>query len=501
MSPRLPLPAKILFWFFLNVALLVAVFVVLANTEIRFDLNWVFATSARERVDAMRDLVVSELDSTSPQEWDQVIDRFEDAYHVRFALFDEDGNRLIGAVDELPADVRARMKSSHSRPAATAAPHRPRGVGLPSRSLLRTVNPTRYWLLLGFGIDNAQAGGPMRVNLLAEDTSASMGGLLVDFTRWVELGAAAVVLSVLFWWPLLRGMTRAIKQMTHATREIAEGRFDARVTTRRQDELGSLAAAINGMAIRLDGLVNGQRQFLGDVAHELCAPLAKLQIALGIIEQRGDERQRTYARTATEKAGQIAELVNQLLVFSRASFGASAVRIAPLPVRETVAEAVRRETAPEGQLRVEMPAGLTAAADAELLLRALSNLLRNALRYGPPGGTITVRAAAAGPEVAISVGDEGPGVPEAELSKIFDPFYRVDAARARETGGIGLGLTIVKTCVVSCGGTVSARNRSPHGLEVTLLLPRVPVPAEKADQETGAAAAPALVEMLELRRH
>ncbi len=495
MSPRLPLPAKILLWFFLNVALLVAVFVVLASAEIRFDPNWVFATSARERVDAMRELVEGELETTSPQEWDQVIDRFESAYHVRFALYDEKGNRLIGAVDDVPAEVHGRMIWHYHAASPGATGH---WVG-PARAFARTENPTRYWLLVGFTVDNVQTGGAMHVNLLAEDTSARMGGLLLDFNRWLEIGAAAVLLSVLFWWPLLRGMTRAIRQMTHATREIAEGRFDARVKTRRQDELGSLAGAINGMAARLDGLVNGQKRFLGDVAHELCAPLAKLQIALGILEQRGDEKQRTYARQATEKAGQIAELVNQLLAFSRASFGPAAVRIAPVPVLEAVAEAVHRETTPEVEMRVSVPADLMAAADAELLIRALANLLRNAVRHGPASGAVvTVQGGSDATGVTISVGDNGPGVPVAELEKIFDPFYRVDAARARETGGIGLGLTIVKTCVASCGGSVSARNRSPHGLEVTIHLPRAAVAVAQLPSHVPVAG---LVELLEPRRH
>jgi two-component system sensor histidine kinase CpxA len=493
MFPRLPLPAKILLWFFLNLALLVGVVVVLANAEFHFDLNWVFATNARERVDAMRDLLVGELDTTSPQEWDQVLERFEDAYHVHFALYDEDGNHLIGAADDLPADVRTRLAP---RPPAARRPRH--WVGPAIRILLRSTSPTRYWLLLGLRLDNAQAGGVMHVNLLTEDNSVRMGGLLIDLNHWLEIGAAAVFLSVLFWWPLLRGMTRAIRQMTHATREIAEGRFDARVTTRRRDELGSLATAINGMAARLDGLVNGQKRFLGDVAHELCAPLAKLQIALGIIEQRGDEKQRTYVRTATEKAGHIAELVNQLLAFSRASFGAAAVHIGPVPLRAAAEQAVQRESNPEADIRVEIPTGLAAAADEELLVRALANLVRNALRHGADGGPIRVQAGASGEQVTLTVSDCGPGVPAAELEKIFDPFYRVDAARARETGGIGLGLTIVKTCVGSCGGSVTAHNRVPHGLEVAIHLPRAVSPG--AIPPLAAAHTAGAVELLEVRR-
>ena len=235
-----------------------------------------------------------------------------------------------------------------------------------------------------------------------------------------------------------------------------------------------LAEAINGMAARLDGLLKGQRRFLGDVAHELCAPLARLQMTLGIIEQRSDDRQRAYARTAIDKAGQIAGLVDQLLAFSRAAAGASTVKSQAVDVRLAAREAMGHESAEaEGaDVRVEVPEEMFVTADPDLLVRALGNLVRNAIRYGAGAGPIRVHAErGADDAVAVRVADSGPGVPEAELPKIFDAFYRVDTSRTRETGGVGLGLSIVKNCVEACGGTVTAHNRPAGGLEVTLRLP------------------------------
>jgi two-component system sensor histidine kinase CpxA len=266
-------------------------------------------------------------------------------------------------------------------------------------------------------------------------------------------------------------MTRAIGQMTQTTRQIAEGRFDVRVTSRRGDELGLLAESINQMAARLNGFVQGQKRFLGDIAHELCSPLARLQMVLGILEQRSGEGQAAYAQSASEKAGQIAALVNELLVFSRASFGASAVRLVPVEVRHAMEAAVRREAIEAVPVEMAVAGELTVMADEELLVRALSNLLRNALRHGGTTGPITLAARREGVAVVVGVADCGPGVPEEELPKLFDAFYRVDGSRTRDTGGVGLGLTIVKTCVESCQGTVVARNRVPHGLEVAIRLP------------------------------
>ncbi len=304
-----------------------------------------------------------------------------------------------------------------------------------------------------------------------------MGGLIIDLRPWLWLAGGGIVFSSLLWLPLLRGMTRSIRQVTEATRAIAEGRFDARVDSGRRDELGALSQAINQMAARLDGLMRGQKRFLGDVAHELCSPLARLQLALGIIEQRadatGDKRQAGYTRTAIEKAGQIARLVDQLLAFSRASLGESSLRLRSVNLRAAAGEAVARERVEGVEVRLEVPGDLAVNADPDLLGRALANLLRNAIRHGGQAGPITLSAHPDEPNMVVTtVTDQGPGVPPDELPKIFDAFYRVDTARTPEMGGVGLGLSIVKVCVEACGGTVTARNRPLHGLEVLVRLTR-----------------------------
>jgi two-component system sensor histidine kinase CpxA len=112
-----------------------------------------------------------------------------------------------------------------------------------------------------------------------------------------------------------------------------------------------------------------------------------------------------------------------------------------------------------------------ATVDPELIMRAVSNLLRNAIRYAGDAGPITVTGRALESEVELVVSDCGQGVPEGELPRIFDPFYRVDTSRARETGGVGLGLSIVKTCVESCHGSIHCRNRAGGGFEAVVHLP------------------------------
>jgi two-component system sensor histidine kinase CpxA len=286
-------------------------------------------------------------------------------------------------------------------------------------------------------------------------------------------GAGAILLSVLLWLPLVRDLNRAIAQLTAAANQIAEGRFDVRVDDRRRDELGSLASAINRMAGRLNDFVAGQKRFLGDVAHELVSPLAKLRVSLGILDQQSAEEQKVYVAGAEEEAAHMANLVNELLSFSKASLKSSNIQLRPVLLREVVEKSLRREDDAAAKFEIKVPDGLCVMGEAELLTRALSNLLRNAVRYAGEAGPIIVSAESLDGKVRLVVSDSGPGVPESELARIFDPFYRVDASRDRSTGGTGLGLAIVKTCVEACSGTVSGQNRKPSGLEVTMLLPGV----------------------------
>lgn len=497
MRIRLPLYGKILAWFFLNLAAVAAVFAILFDAQFHFSLDWLLAAGARDRLEAVRDLIIGELEVTAPDEWEQVMQRYSVAHHVEFALFDEEATPLVGRFKTLPEEVRAKILArpepgrfrpspaavnAEASPVPAARPGEPsRRWRLPIRALMRTTNPRQYWLLASSRLDNLLAGGPMRVVLVVQSNTISAGGLILDPKPWLALGFGVIAFSLIFWLPLIRGITRTIARMMQTTRQIADGRLDVRVNLQRSDELGALGESIDQMAARLAGLVAGQKRFLGDIAHELCSPLARMQMALGILEQRATPEQAAYVKSAREKAEQIAALVGELLSFSKASFGASAVKLQPVNLAEIAAEAVKRERVEGSEIRMEITDELLVSAEPDLLTRALANVLRNAIRHAGNSGPIVITSARRGEEIAITVADSGPGVPEPELPHIFDAFYRVDASRTRDTGGTGLGLAIVKTCVESCCGAVTARNRIPHGLEVTVtLLAAVPQSAVAA---------------------
>lgn len=490
MSTRFPLLARILVWFFLNLLMLVGVLFFFLRTEFR--LEALMSGRGGERVQQMADVLIGELRDRPRGDWDGILERFGESYGIKLLLIGQGEDHVGGEPMILPPEVRERLPRRgppflrpgvaeqpllpNAGPPLLDAPRGGRPRGAP-RFFVHTTQPDRYWIVFPSAIPDAPALRGRPLSLIAVSETLSAGGLFFDYVPWLLAGGAVLLLSVLWWLPFVHGITRAVSQMTQATERIAEGRFEATAPERRRDELGRLGAAINRMAARLAGFVAGQKRFLGDVSHELCSPIARIQVALGILEQRADPKQQPYLDDLHDEVQQMSQLVNELLSFSKASFGEKYVQLAPVRVQDLIESAAHRESTAATPVAIVMPGELWVRGDAELLRRALANLVRNAVRHAGQAGPIQVTAARAGETVVITVADSGPGVPEADLAKLFDPFYRVDHSRDRATGGVGLGLAIVKTCVESCGGSVACRNRQPAGLEVAIRLPAMAEPA------------------------
>jgi two-component system sensor histidine kinase CpxA len=356
--------------------------------------------------------------------------------------------------------------------------------------LVHTTSPSLYWVLIRMPVVDRQTRPPSPTTLVLSTDDLRGGGLLFDYRPWLIGSAVVLAISVLLWVPLVRGITRALRQMTGVAESIAQGRFETHVDAHRSDEIGRLGGALNHMSIRLREFFTGQKRFLGDIAHELCSPLARMEMALGILEQRADPKQRDYVEDVREELRHMSELVHELLSFSKAGVGGKNVELKAVPLAEMTGRVVAREAKERGGVIIDVPGTLAAMAEPDLLGRALGNVIRNALRYaspvhsggdsysyqptvqsdGRPSGPITVSARDRGEHVALLVTDCGPGVPEEALHRLFDPFFRPESARTRETGGTGLGLAIVKSCVEACGGSVTVRNVKPNGLQVEFEL-------------------------------
>jgi two-component system, OmpR family, sensor histidine kinase CpxA len=484
MSLRYPLLPKILTWFFLNLVVLGAAFYVVLKVQFRFGLDSLLSGRVGDRVQAVSDVITDELKAKPVADWDELLKNFEKAYKVQFAVFRRDGTQIAGAKVNVPPAVAAKITERRgSGEGMGRGPPPGRGprwgregqAGEPqAKFIVRAEAPTRYWVGVCLPFPEPGSSRPWPVTLVLVSDSLSAGGLFFDITPWLIVGFGAVLFSVLFWIPLVRGVTRSLSQMTRATKQISEGRFEARVDERRGDELGRLGQAINRMAARLSGFVTGQKRFLGDIAHELCSPLARIQVALGILEQRADEKQKAYVNDLREEVEQMSRLVNELLSFSKAGLTPQEIKLEPVNLASVARRVLELESPPGGQVDLQVPDNLSVLAQPELISRALANLVRNAVRYADRAGPITVSASRRDGQVVLTVADQGPGVPETSLQQIFDPFFREEPSRSRDTGGVGLGLAIVKTCVEACQGTVSAKNRAPRGLEVQIVLTQAP---------------------------
>ena len=489
MKTRFPLFAQLLLWFFLNLLVLVAGLLLMVRVQFGSLNNWLLPQSSQDEIQAMTATLIADLTHSPRETWGDKLSALAAAYKMDFALYDSQGNWIEGAPLEPPDDVHhAMIFAQHPHPAPPEAggfnpnldPERPppEGAGGGPPPQQRGTQPefpksvlhsgAAYWLLVRLPPEPFRADGP--ITLAGRTPKLGLSPLLFDPKPWLLVAVGIVAFSALFWLPMARSLTRAITKMTRATESIAEGRFDVQLADNRSDELGRLGHAINRMAGRLKEFVTGQKRFLGDAAHELTSPLARMEIALGILEERGDAKALPYVRDVREEVSHMRKLANELLSFSKSALLEHQITLEPVNLADLVDAAIRQEKSGAFPIDVQVPRDLAAQGNFDLLLRALGNLLRNALRYGGDHGKITVRGWSEHSLVILAVVDEGPGLATGDLEKVFDPFYRVDPSRTAATGGVGLGLAIVKSCVEACGGVVSAANRQPHGLEVQVRL-------------------------------
>lgn len=264
-----------------------------------------------------------------------------------------------------------------------------------------------------------------------------------------------------------------IRRMSRDAEAIGGSDLSRRLTAPvRHDEVGRLAATLNGMLARVEAGVTRERVFTSDASHELRTPLAILRAELELTRQStSDPALRRSLDSALEECGRLTALVEDLLVLARTDAG-PLVGQSPVDLGELVEDVVTRfGTLASGKdVTLRTAGSAVISGDARSLDRAVSNLVDNAVRHTPSGGAVRVEVSAPGRETGrVTVVDTGPGVPQAELGRLFDRFTRVDGAR-QEPGGAGLGLAIVAAVASAHRGRVSAVNDDRGGLRVTLEL-------------------------------
>lgn len=499
MKVSYPLSFKISLWLLLNLLLLGGAGIAVYCTQFGGGWNSLLQGSLGDRLQAVADTIMVEGLNGGPTSLEAAIAARGKNTGAEFFVFRNEGVQVFGRTVRLPDKLRDDMARGPRRgPPGDGPPgERPPpgkkghgtydepppgkkgGYGPPNRGplgsrtttgrmLVRTEDPAETWIGLRVPLHTEYAD-PVPGTLVIRAPSLLALLRLFDVLPWLGVLAGAFALSVLFWLPLIGGITRALGELTRATEAIAEGRFDARVPDTRHDELGHLGQSVNRMAARLETLVNGQKRFLGDVAHELGSPLGRLQVATEILEVRATNDLRAYVHDVREEVQQMSILVNELLAFTKAGMRPRTAELAPVELDPLVTEVMDRED-PKSSVQVALAPGVRVRADQLLLGRALGNLVRNALRYAGAEAVVDVRIRTEGRNVFIVVEDDGPGVPPESLSRLGEPFFRPESARTREGGGAGLGLAIVRSSIIACGGEVHFANRTPQGFRAEIRL-------------------------------
>lgn len=286
---------------------------------------------------------------------------------------------------------------------------------------------------------------------------------------------AAVILLALGGGVLLivRPIEAQLEAIRDAAIQIRTGDLSARADVQRSDASGQLADSFNGMAARVQTIVDTRKALLHGVAHELRTPLARLKFALELLEDAPEASRARQIDAVRGDVEQLEELVSELMKYSQLE-GDGALEMAPTSLNDLLGHVVdeARRLPRERTIHEDVPPLPMVSADRRLVHRALTNLVNNAVRYADH--TVAVSVDVGEGRLSVHVDDDGPGVPEDQRAEIFEPFVRLDAARSRDTGGIGLGLALARKAALAHGGDIRVGSAPLGGARFTWWLPLPP---------------------------
>lgn len=289
----------------------------------------------------------------------------------------------------------------------------------------------------------------------------------------------ATLISALVCMLLARYLTAPIRRLRQATQKLASGDLSQRVSVsmgNRRDEIVELANDFDHMAEQLQTLIESHKQLLRDASHELRSPLARLQVALGLAQQRGDSQSSRELDRIEREAERLNELIGQLLSLARLETLADIERepiALDVLLKDIADDAAYEAQASNRDVKIIHNMPVTINGNNLLLSSALENVVRNAIRYTAENTSVEIflqNDSKKSDWIVIKIQDHGPGIPEEMRKSIFEPFVRVSESRNRQTGGYGLGLAIAKRAINLHGGEMSAANED-EGLSIIIHLP------------------------------
>jgi len=439
------------FWAALILFLALAITIALAVRQHEPSIDSLAAKALAEAVNAYR--------SGGELAAGQHLEEFQHEQHVRAYIYDPSGREITGRLaPPWIEDMRQTGRHRHRGWFDRLMPER-----LSRQSL--TLDGQSYMLVLETFPRPGPFFGPHDIPGLGLAILVLSSGIVCYLLSW--------------------SLTKPVTRLRQATQRLAGGDLSARTgapSNGRRDELAQLMRDFDRMAERIEELMNSQSRLLKDVSHELRSPLARLSVALGLARQRANPENEAALNRIEIEANRLNLLIQRLLTISRLDSGADGVHKTRLSLRE-LAENIARDAEYEiGDRHCRLCAEPTdeyyVDADPDLIRSAIENVVRNSIRYTASGTTVEVRLERrigdADEDIVVRVLDSGPGVPEQDLERIFQPFYRIDDARNRQTGGAGLGLSIADRAIRLHGGRVRASNRAEGGLEVEIRIPAAP---------------------------
>jgi two-component system sensor histidine kinase CpxA len=289
----------------------------------------------------------------------------------------------------------------------------------------------------------------------------------------------ATFISGLICYLLSRYLTQPLRSLGMAAKSIAKGQLNTRVGHLRghhKDEIAQLSDEFDRMAEQLEALVNSKERLLQDISHELRSPLARLQIAIELGRNKTNQLAETEFKRMELECSRLNALITEVLDFARLDKSTTELHRSlvdmPALLQDIVQDANYECNHETNRVRTETLEPCQLLVDQRLIHRAIENIVRNALHYSPDTEQIRVSLLydESKEHIHIEISDKGPGVPEEQLEKIFNPFYRVDTSREKKTGGYGLGLAIAFRAIQLHQGSISAENNPDGGLLVRIKL-------------------------------
>jgi len=270
---------------------------------------------------------------------------------------------------------------------------------------------------------------------------------------------------------------KPVEQITKTAQEIGEGDLSRRIDVRTNDELGHLASTLNDMIGRLEAAFNRQRQFTADASHELRTPLAIMQAeaTLALSKERTEDDYRKSLETISQESAYMSSVIGKLLFLARSDAGKEQLTFENVDLKDLIVELstnIEALAQDKGiKFTVDATESLVVNGDKTKLRQLFINILENAIRYTPNDGNISVSAFKKEDNALVAISDTGIGIPPEHLPHIFERFYRVDKARSRAEGGVGLGLAIAKYIVESHDGKIELESQVGKGTTFTISIP------------------------------